>query len=437
MTTSSKRVISTGVRATQVIETVDDVEPELVALVRRSVRWLDPSFPETGERGDNEGGQWTNDDGTVTQMQQVEEFDRSGRGIRTIRLLFDATGNDPQQCAVRVIAVGLPNDAVLEVRWNITVSTTEVRGNSAELTVRGANDEKCIREFGDWFEGSDKTGTGMQDVIPLDKRIGRLLGDGRFEVTEWIGPDSLMGIAIARDLEGGGLVRLTFAIDVARTAEELEPILTRDVPGLAPVVYLGATAADDGWGSGSMMMAEELPPGKALDLEIPVDAYTIAAFGVGLVAHIARIHRTGVGLGTLRPESTFITDEGEMTLIGRGERLWMMPIPNKMKSTMLSPWRGGYRAPELLLGPVPDHPDPAADVFSIGVILATWLLGRFAYPGDSDFQVFQAQMKGDHHELPKTPLGDLLSRCLQFAPADRPPLGALERALRAIASEGN
>ncbi|MBA3461042.1 MAG: hypothetical protein H0T46_13845 [Deltaproteobacteria bacterium] len=264
-----------------------------------------------------------------------------------------------------------------------------------------------------------------------NNRIGRRLAHGRFELTEWIGADFLMGISIGRDVQQGGFVRLTFAGDVSRSADELRPILTRDRPGLAPVVYLGPTAADDRWAPNSTMMAEVLPPGEPLDVDSQAgNEETIAAFGARLASHVARVHRAGTVLGTLRPESTIVTATGDVVLLGRGERLWLMPRPNMTKPAMALPWRGGYRAPEIMMTPLLVDPAPAADVFSIGVILATWLLGRFAYPGDNDFQVFMAQSQGNHVPLPKTPLGDILTRCLLPHPQARPSLVELENALR-------
>lgn len=271
----------------------------------------------------------------------------------------------------------------------------------------------------------------VQDEIPRNNRIGRLLANGRFELTQWIGADFLMGIAIARDVQQGTLVRLTFAGDVSRSADELQPVLTRDVPGLAPVLYLGPTAADDGWAPNSMMMAEVLPPGEPLDIDGRVgNAEAIAAFGARLASHVNRVHRGGTVLGTIRPESTFVTASGDITLLGRGERLWLMPRPNMTKPAMALPWRGGYRAPEIMMAPLLVDPDPAADVFSIGMILATWLLGEFAYPGDGDYPIFMAQMQGNHVPLPKTPLGDILTRCLLPHPQARPSLIEIENALR-------
>lgn len=266
----------------------------------------------------------------------------------------------------------------------------------------------------------------------MNNRIGRLLANGRFELTEWIGNDFLMGIAVARDVQQGHRVRLTFAGDVSRSAADLRPVLTPDVAGLAPVVYLGAMLADDGWAPDCMLMAEVIPPGDPLDLDVEEsNAERIALLGARLAALVGRVHRSGTVLGTIRPESTFITADGDITLMARGERLWCMPRPNMTKSAMVAPWRGGYRASETMLNieSMVNHPAPSADVFSIGVMLATWLVGTFVYPGENDFEVLKAQLQGSHLSLPNTALGEVLTRCLLPHPAARPSIVELQRVL--------
>ncbi len=267
-------------------------------------------------------------------------------------------------------------------------------------------------------------------TYPRDERLGRRLANGRFEVTEWLGTGSLMGAAVARDHEQGNLVRLIFAGDVAGSVDDVRSTLTRDVPGLAPVVYLGEPASDDGWAAGSMMMAERLPTGVELVLPSgPASARALAASGARLAGHILHAHRGGMVLGTLRPESTFVTTTGEIELL-RGERLWLRPRPNMTRGGMVPPWRFGYQAPELFhMLPLLRDPTPAADVFSLGVMLASALLGEFVYAAQYVSDVFVAQQEGKHLPLPETPLGRLLTCCLRRDPAARPPLEEVEQAL--------
>jgi hypothetical protein len=145
-------VSAAGPRATRSVATVDEIEPELVGFVRTAVRWLDPRFPQTGRRGPREGGNWTDDQQVETVMVQVEELAQDGRGLRIIRLYRVAPPGEASEGALRIIALGVANDARLELRWNFLASVTEVRGTSVELTVEGARHVECIADFHSWFD---------------------------------------------------------------------------------------------------------------------------------------------------------------------------------------------------------------------------------------------------------------------------------------------
>jgi hypothetical protein len=140
---------ATGPRATLAIESLDALEPQLVAFVRSSARWLDARFPQAGRRGPNEGGGWTEDSGAAVTVMQTEEL-AEGRGVRIIRLLR-ALG-DARTGAIRIIAVGLAPPAQLELRWDFDAAEDGLRGTSAELTAEGAHHEECLADFHRWFD---------------------------------------------------------------------------------------------------------------------------------------------------------------------------------------------------------------------------------------------------------------------------------------------
>ena len=146
-------VIAKGPRATGIVETLDQVEPDLMTFVRASARRLDSTFPMSGERGTGQRGQWTDDDGVKNFFTQVEEFDSQGRGIRVVRLMFvGEPAGEPHPGAITIAAIGLANDAKLTLRWDFITSGEHIRGTSAALFVAGTAKEDCIADFRDLFD---------------------------------------------------------------------------------------------------------------------------------------------------------------------------------------------------------------------------------------------------------------------------------------------
>ncbi len=87
------------------------------------------------------------------------------------------------------------------------------------------------------------------------------------------------------------------------------------------------------------------------------------------------------------------------------------------KAATVPPWPPGYQAPEIVFSDgVFENPNPAADVYSLGVILAERLLGTFPFRRESYTELLMAQRNGQHASLPATPLGDLLSLTMHQDP---------------------
>lgn len=159
-------ITATGPLATRSVGTLDEIEPELVGLVRGWALWLDPGFPQTGRRGSHSRGSWVDglrvrgswiDDHQVeTEFVQVEELTPDGRGLRILRLyrITPQIPHGPYEGALRVVVEGAANNARLELRWNFVASETEVRGISAELTVKGSGHSECVADFRSLFDAS-------------------------------------------------------------------------------------------------------------------------------------------------------------------------------------------------------------------------------------------------------------------------------------------
>jgi serine/threonine protein kinase len=140
-------------------------------------------------------------------------------------------------------------------------------------------------------------------------------------------------------------------------------------------------------------------------------------------------------LGTIRPESTFLHDDG-VELMARGERLWLMPRPQTTKVGTVPPWPPGYCAPELVRSlPVVANPQPSVDVFSVGVMFAELLLGAFPFARTSFVSLISAQLHGAHAPLPSTQLGRLLTRAIVPSAEARPSVEEMDAELSLVASD--
>ena len=145
-------VTAAGPRATRVVSRVADIEPELIEFVRTAVRWLDPSFPQSGLRSGWVGGGWTDEEKVETEFVQAEELAPDGRGLRIVRVYRIAPDDQPFEGAVRVVALGAANGAHLELRWNFLADENQVRGTTTDLTVDGAGHLACVADFRSWFD---------------------------------------------------------------------------------------------------------------------------------------------------------------------------------------------------------------------------------------------------------------------------------------------
>jgi hypothetical protein len=152
--------IATGPRATLAVETLDAIEPQLLAFLRGTARWLDPGFPQHGTRGPAQRGGWSENqaadqvgnevaNAVDVDMQQVDEL-LDGRGVRIIRLHRAPTSEGAHEGAIRLQVVGLAHSQ-LELRWNFAASAEGLRGTSAELTLEGVQHEACVADFRRWF----------------------------------------------------------------------------------------------------------------------------------------------------------------------------------------------------------------------------------------------------------------------------------------------
>ncbi|MDL5203108.1 serine/threonine-protein kinase [Streptomyces sp. ALI-76-A] len=157
----------------------------------------------------------------------------------------------------------------------------------------------------------------------------------------------------------------------------------------------------------------------------PLPASTVRALGAGLAEALAAVHDLGLVHRDVKPSNVLLTLDGPLLIdfgIARAS-----DGTASLTSTGVSIGSPGYMSPEQILG---KGATGAADVFSLGAVLAYAAAGAAPFPGDSSAALLY---KVVHEEPELGPLDgelrELVAACLAKDPDARPAPGEVARRL--------
>ncbi|MFF2650844.1 protein kinase [Streptomyces sp. NPDC058045] len=200
------------------------------------------------------------------------------------------------------------------------------------------------------------------------------------------------------------------------------PVLDADPEAAVPWVATGYVAGPS--------LAQALTPDPPADPDSPLPPrplpeHSVRALGAGLAEALAHVHALGLVHRDVKPSNVLLAMDGPRLIdfgIARAS-----DGTASLTTTGVSIGSPGYMAPEQILGGAVTG---AADVFSLGAVLAYAATGRPPFPGDSSAALLYRVV----HEEPVLdglggPLLDLVCRCLTKDPAPRPAPAELARRL--------
>lgn len=252
---------------------------------------------------------------------------------------------------------------------------------------------------------------------------------GRYEVQRLLGRGGMADVYAARDSVLGRAVAIKVLRDTAhrdRFESEAQTLAGLAHPGLVTVLDAGVTD-DQPW------LVMELVDGATLAdccSGVALDPRRVAALGAQLADALSYVHASGVIHRDVKPGNVLLTGEGRVLLADFGIARLVEGAPG-VTDTGFTVGTAAYLAPEQVSG---EPVTPAADVYSLGLVLLEALTGERAYPGTTvEAAVMRLTRPPTIPETLPRDWRNLLAAMTEVDSASRPSSAQLAKALRGIA----
>ncbi|MGH3716448.1 MAG: protein kinase domain-containing protein [Micromonosporaceae bacterium] len=255
---------------------------------------------------------------------------------------------------------------------------------------------------------------------------------GRYALEAEIARGAIGTVWRARDLTTGEPVAVKVLLpDTAQDPDVVKGLLD-EAEILAQLKHPSIVGARDFVSNGLHALVMDLVEGvdvrQRLRASGPMRAAEVAEIGAQIADALASVHAAGILHGDVKPGNIMVPANGGPAKLGDFGVARRVQLPDTV--THATP---EYVAPEVIAGV---KPTPASDVYSLGMVLYEMVCGRSPYRGGSVTEVIERHASC----VPVQPAGmpdelwELVQRCVEPEPGNRPSAEQVAAALRPLAS---